>query len=326
MTKTSAAFGILAGLCLAACYNTKDVKNGGLVCAPDNACPEGFTCIKDGLPGQAGHCYRNGTGPTDASTSPADKPDATPDTLPPRPDVANPAACTVATPPFGPFAGCSVPSSLPGSASACDPVCQSGCACDRRCVVEEKTLGSFVCEAAPQAPSTFVPVLSDCSGERWSSCAPGSICVGDEVCPSLCYKACRGDEDCPRGSLCSLNTLLDLRGQPVSGLALCTPPAETCNPTGAASCATPRDNFNCVFQAGQTGVATDTTICDCRTLHDKKLGAACRPDPDDCEPGLVCVANVCRQICELAGTGATACSGISRCTSVFGSSKYGYCR
>jgi hypothetical protein len=46
--------------------------------------------------------------------------------------------------------------------------------------------------------------------------------------------------------------------------------------------------------------------------------------PDDCQPGLVCVEKICRQICDLQ-TVAT-CSGLTRCTAVFGSTKYGYCK
>jgi hypothetical protein len=315
MTKTITAFGFLA--CLAGCYNTLNVKNGGLVCGPNDACPDKFTCIKDGADGQSGHCWRDGTGP-DAG---GNKTDASA----PKTDVANPLTCTTPDPNgvFGPFAACSP--ELPGTDSSCDPVCQSGCPCDRRCVVNETTWASFECEAAAQAPATFVPVQGDCGASRSASCAPGSICISDDFCPWLCYRACRKDTDCPKDSRCSGNTLYDISSQPVSGVFLCTPPVETCNPSGTASCAAPRANFNCVFLAGQTGVANDSTICDCKTLHDKKLGTPCRLQPDDCQPGLVCVDKVCRQICDKQASGS-ACPNGGGCNPVYGSTRYGYCR
>jgi hypothetical protein len=317
MSNTGKAFGILAGLCLAGCYNTKNVASGGLLCGADDACPAGFSCLD-------GHCWRNGTGP-DAGTGRRDTQGGAPDTLPPKTDTgAPPLACTTPVAPFGPFPSCTSPVPLPGVGSTCDPVCQSGCACDRRCVVESTTLGGFVCEGSAQAPSTFISVLGDCSDPRSASCLPGSICVGDDFCPNLCYRTCRRDADCPKGSLCSLNTLLDINYQPVDGVALCTPPTEACNPIGPAPCLTPRDKFNCVFQAGLTGVSTDATTCDCGTLHNKKLGAACSMTPDDCLPGLVCVEKTCRTICDVQTM--ASCSGLSRCTAVFGSTKYGYCK
>jgi hypothetical protein len=313
MSKTIAAVGLVA--CLAACYNTRNVKTGALVCGPNDACPDGFTCIKDGTATQPGHCWRNGTRP-DAGGGNSDTAAGRPDTLPPG-------ACTTPTAPFGPLPSCAA--ELPNANSTCDPVCQAGCPCRQRCVVNENTFASFQCEASEPDPSTFLRVQDDCTGNRSDSCSPGSQCIADNVCPWLCYRLCRNDQDCPKGSLCSSNTLYDVNDQPVSGVFLCTPPAETCNPTGAASCATLRENFNCVFQAGQTGVSSDATMCDCKSLHTQALGASCKLQQDDCLPGLVCVDKFCRQICEQQGTGAPCPNG-GRCTPVFGSTKYGACR
>jgi hypothetical protein len=307
MTKKTAILAMAAGL--AGCFNTNDVKTGGLVCGDKDACPDGFTCIKDGLAGQPGHCWRKGTGP-DAGTSV------------PQPDAAPAVACTVGDGQFGPFASCTVEAA--GTGSTCDPVCQSGCPCKSRCVVNENTYASFECEASPLAASAFVPVQGDCSGNNWASCAPGSICIADDACPWLCYKACRKDADCPANSRCSVNAPLDINRNAVPGVSLCTPPTETCNPTGAADCATPRDGFKCVFLAGQTGVSSEATICDCGTLHYKDLGADCLFLPDDCKPGLVCIDKKCRQLCDGQGLGAACTNGV--CTKVYGSTRYGYCR
>jgi hypothetical protein len=322
MNKTIAnVLGGLALLGLSGCYNTLSVANGGLVCGLDDQCPDGFRCLKDGAAGQPGHCWKNGTGP-DAGGGATDG-------LPPKSDVANPLACTVASavPPFGPFATCSPQERAIGS-STCDPVCQAGCPCDRRCVLDEATYASFYCEDTAQAPSSFVPVQGACNSPNAASCAPGSVCISDDVCPWLCYKTCRKDVDCPKDSRCSLLTLIDQNRQPLQDLFLCTPPIDNCNPSGSASCSTARPEFACVFLAGLTGLEnTDATVCDCRTFHDKKLGAACQMKPDDCQPGAVCVDGNCRQICDKRSSGGgSACPTGSGCTAIHGSTVYGYCR
>jgi len=320
MIKTAVTtFGIFALLCLTGCYNTDKVKNGGLVCGANDACPDGFTCVKDSVDGTRGHCWRTGTGPDAGGGSQ--------DTRPSGPDLASPAACTTAgaVAPFGPFATCSPNQPIAGS--SCDPVCQSGCACDRRCVINTSTYGSFLCEGTAQIPSSFVPTQGDCGGSRSASCAPGSVCISDDVCPWTCFKTCRNDIDCPSNSRCSVITMLDINSLPVRGVSLCTPPVEACNPTGGAACASPRANFNCVFLAGLTGVGnTDATVCDCRTLHDKRLGATCTPVPDDCEPGAVCVDGTCREVCDRRASIGSACSSGGACSPIFGSLQYGYCR
>lgn len=294
---------LFAGL---GCYNTNNVQNGGLVCGANDACPEGFVCFHDGQPGQGGHCYRKGSTPTDAST--------------------NGTACTLGAPPFGPFATCSAAVTYPNS--TCDPVCQSGCPCDHRCVLDPATYGSFMCEAASSKGASFVPPLGTCNQTGAASCAPGSVCVADNVCPSLCYKTCRGDDDCPGDTFCSTTGIVDKNGDVVRNLGLCTPPIEACNPTGTAACATARPGFSCVFLAGMIGVATtDRTICDCATLHYRKVGETCStlPLPDDCQPGSACVSGVCRTLCNLRGS-STGCTNGGSCTAIYGSAQYGYCR
>jgi hypothetical protein len=310
MTKTMGiALGLFALLSLQGCYNTLNVKNGGLECGPNDSCPDGFACRKD-IPnaGELGHCWKDGTGPADAGSGNAD-------TTPSKTDTANPGAC--------PFAGCN--SLQPTASSTCDPVCQSECPCGRRCVLDISTYASFLCEAT--APSTVLsPVLGPCDGTSTLDCAAGSVCIADDICPWLCFKTCRQDKDCPANSRCSVLTTLDKNGQPVSNVFLCTPPTEGCNPTGSASCSAARTDFNCVFLAGLTGVATsDSTVCDCRTLHNKKPGAVCSMLPDDCQPGAVCVDGTCRQICDKNASGS-ACPSGGGCNTIYGSARYGYCR
>ena len=317
MTRTvESAFGLLALLTLAACYNTINIKNGGLVCGPNDACPDGFVCLADAPGGK--HCWKSGTGP-DAGGS------VSPDTSSSKTDTSTGPACTTATPPFGPFATCSTEVAI--GVSTCDPVCQSHCPCDRRCVINQDTWASFQCEATAPAVTSLVPVQGTCSGANSLACAPGSVCIADDVCPWLCFQTCRKDLDCPANSRCSAIAPYDKTSHPVPNVFLCTPPTESCNPSGAASCSTARASFNCVFLAGLTGVAnTDSTICDCATSHVLKVGATgCSTLPDDCQPGAVCVDGTCRQICDKRASGG-ACTNGGGCNTIYGSTTYGYCR
>jgi len=290
--------GLLALPTVAGCYNTTGVVNGGLQCGAGDSCPDGFVCRKDG---QAGHCWRSGS-------------------------VANPQACAPAkaVPPFGPFASCSPNQAI--ASSTCDPVCQAGCPCGERCVLDTTTFASFLCEGSAPDSSAFVPVQGTCNLPNTGDCAPGSVCISDDVCPNLCYKTCRKDVDCPSGSRCSGIAPFDKTEKPVPNVYLCTPPSEGCNPTGAASCTTARTGFSCVFMAGLTGIVNgDSTVCDCATTHAKKVGIACTTLPDDCQPGAVCVDLVCRSICDRKASGS-ACPSGGGCTAIYGSTQYGYCR
>jgi hypothetical protein len=317
MTK---ALGFSVGLAAAAglfgCYNTTNVKNGGLACGANDVCPDGFRCVKDGLAGQSGHCWREGTGPDAAGT-------VGPDTGAPKADVANPLACTVASGPFGPFSPCTADPAVANS--TCDPICQSGCPCRRRCVLNQDTWASFLCESTEPDASTFVPVQGDCTNQV-EACAPGAVCVYDDVCPSLCFRLCRRQEDCPTGTLCSAAAIYDKSSTEVPTVKLCTPPTQACNPTGTADCNPTRGNFKCVFLAGMTGVQnTDATVCDCASTHTKKLGATdCSMAPDDCQAGTVCVDGTCRQICDRQASGQSCASG--GCNPLYASTRYGYCR
>ena len=207
MTKTIVrALGPFALLALAGCYNTNNIKNGGLVCGTGGTCPSGFACRNDGQVGSAGHCWKNGT-PTDGGSTPG--PDAGP-------------VCTIAPAPgLGPLANCSENQPIPNS--TCDPVCQAGCPCSHRCVLDDQTNTSFKCEDSAVAPGTsFVAPLGACSGTSPDLCAPGAVCVPDDRCGNLCYKTCRTDQDCASNSRCTGTIPID--NQTVENLYFCSPP------------------------------------------------------------------------------------------------------
>jgi hypothetical protein len=320
MIKTlECALGLFALLALVGCYNTNNIKNGGLVCGTGSSCPSGFACRNDGPVGSAGHCWKNGA-VLDAGAN-------NPDTAGLKQDADQGSACTLAgaTPPFGPFATCSPNQPIPGS--TCDPICQGNCPCNHRCVLDDLTNTTFICEASAPAPgTTFVQPLGACNSPNLGLCAPGSVCINDPVCQNLCYKTCRTDQDCDANSRCTASTIVDATNQPVKNLLFCSPPVETCNPTGFASCGTPRTGFNCVFLAGLTGVAnTDSTVCDCSSLHSQAVGQTCASVPDDCKPGAVCVNGTCHLSCNQKLSGAVCTNG-GGCNPIYGSQTYGYCR
>jgi hypothetical protein len=311
MTRT---IGFAVGLVLlfCGCYNTDGIKNGGLICNSGTvACPDGFVCKSD-------RCWKNGTGPA------ADAGGTNPDTAAPGSDAAV-VACTLSTPPYGPFATCTSAPNL----TTCDPVCQSGCDCGKRCVFNLETGNSFTCETTSEpANFSFVDPVGQCNPPNNNACAPGSVCIGDDVCGNLCYKTCRAAADCGLNSRCTQDLVLDSDGQTpvVPNAYLCSPPIESCNPTGAAACANARANFNCVFIAGLTDVKIgDSTTCDCATLHSVAIGGKCSTTPDDCQPGAACVNGACRRLCNLKATASPCPTGAGVCTAIYGSTQYGYC-
>jgi len=312
MRQTNAiALGLAAGA-LVACYNTNGLTNGGLRCT-DGKCPTGYSCQIDQGSGSTGHCWKDGT----YSVSDAGNQDTTTPT-----SDSNPPACTVATPPFGPFVSC-VDEAVPNS--TCDPVCQSGCSCFHRCVIDEQTNTSFKCEATAQSvTTTFVAPMHSCAADT-TRCEPGSVCIADATCGHLCYKTCRGDKDCAANSRCTSSSILDSNHVAVKNLFFCSPPIESCSPVGAATCNTGISGLKCVFLAGlTTGVSNDATVCDCSSQHTKLVGEKCTSVPDNCQPGSLCFGGTCHSVCSLAVAGG--CSTGSACTAIYGSSTYGYCR
>jgi hypothetical protein len=315
MTKTiECALGLSALLAVVGCYNANSIDNGGLLCGKDNSCPAGFACV-------TGHCWKNGV------IVLADAGGSAPDASSSKTDTSPVQGCAVggAPVPYGPFATCSPNQAIPNS--TCDPVCQAGCPCKRRCVLDSTTNSSFVCEASePPATTPLVQPLEACNGNNVGLCAPGSVCTDDGVCQFLCHKTCRTDLDCGSNSRCTASGIETGPNQTVANLFFCSPPIETCNPTGSATCGAARANFNCVFLAGLTGIAkTDSTVCDCSTLHNVAVGLACNQVPDNCQPGSACVNGFCRSLCNQKTSGS-ACPSGGGCTPINGSATYGYCR
>jgi len=274
----------------AGCFNLKSVQSGGLKCASDGSCPDGFFCGEEHL------CYRNGT--------------------------AGVNLCTVAQAqaPLGPFPACTPPSQ---SVALCDPVCQSGCSCSHRCeMVGDAIAGySFACQTPPSGTSldTFQPC--DSSNDL---CKPGQTCLPPPTdstgCVAVCYRYCRLDGDCPVNSYCVFS--IDLGGQ--QAVSICSPPVVACDPSlasAAPTCASSTVGTNCyVFSSD----FPDKTMCDCPGTI--KAGAPCS-DLHSCVAGYECAQGKCQKTCLLSAGASASCASGQTCVSLFGTStKFGICQ
>jgi hypothetical protein len=295
MTKTSLVFSfvlVATGL-VAACFNTKNIQSGGLKCAPSSdpnspgVCPDGFFC------GEGHLCYRNGT--------------------------QGVALCKAGERlPFGPQA-CFAPDPQQIT-STCDPVCQSGCSCERRCQLTGDLNGgySFDCVAPPGPPQ--IEVFQACD-ETKDLCKPGLSCLpppGDSIgCISRCTRYCRADVDCPQDSQCIFQ--IDLAGDNRKVL-ICSPPAVVCDPVqnGPATVCNPLTGDACYVFSDRS---PDLTMCDCAGTI--KAGGACQVI-HSCEPGHECVGGTCRKLCSLSAIGG--CPSREVCTRYSTSTKFGICQ
>ncbi len=202
----------------------------------------------------------------------------------------------------------------------CDPYCQSGCACNQRCLIN--AAGAPTC-SQPLAPGNLAVgqtcvVASSGTSSQTDACAPGSVCIR-EACGMHCFTYCRTDADCPN-STCS-RPATELMGNP-GGFKVCEVPFATCDPL--------KPHMDCPSTAETcylSSVAADRTFCACHN-GDKRENDPC-DSTEDCFPGLVCVGagtagdSRCRAVCGM-GT-VIPCNGNATCRPVNGSKTYGYC-
>jgi hypothetical protein len=215
----------------------------------------------------------------------------------------------------GPIPGCTGPGD-----GLCDPICQSRCGCQQRCAI---SAGLAACVAPAATP---IPVGERCTA-RADSCQAGAICLEETeaACGDRCFRFCRSDADCAGGAACHIEVQF---GASATAFRVCGPPAELCDPTGAAACARadrPAPTFGCYVLSSEL---TDTAVCDC--AGQLKLGDPCNFE-HECLPGLECIrlagAATCRQTCKLATPttcpAGTACKPMGLPTKL--STLYGYC-
>jgi hypothetical protein len=291
-------------LALAGCYKP-GIGEGDFVCGPGGACPSGFKCLGDNrcyrgsqTPDAAGAGGTAGTGGTAGAANTggtgAGGTSGGPDTAPP----VDGAAC---------FRGLTCSAGAPAG-QTCDPVCQTGCGCQERCVVAN---GVATCAPLPDKPAD----LYESCQPGMDSCRAGSLCVAETnpaACGNHCYRACRADNDCGANARCS-EPYLDRAGQPLG--KVCGPKIDGCNPTGLTpecSNAGPGNRqfpaFGCyLLEPGRD----DATGCDCAGAAE--MGQMC-DGRHSCKPGLECLPGAagefrCHRLCTLpaAGLGVVGC-------------------
>jgi hypothetical protein len=281
------------------CYRPT-VLDGGFLCAPGSKpCPDGFACEPTSMT-----CRK--TGSFDGSLPAADSGagDALADAGVPSPDVA----C------FAPVAGCT-----PDPGLSCDPICQTGCGCREKCLVN--AAGALVCNAllgnARKAVGESCTISAAGTSGQTDNCDVGLVCVADS-CGGRCYRFCQGDADCP-GSTCSR----DAGG----GVKMCDVPFVTCDPVGGGTRSSCPSSAAMVEGCYLSAIAVDKTLCDC------PFGAARENDSctlsRECLPGLACVDATgtgdarCLPVCMLLGNGG--CSNGRTCAAIGAGTIYGYC-
>ena len=215
---------------------------------------------------------------------------------------------------------CTVPSVTalcavgPAAGQACNPTCQTGCACGRCNVV-----GS-----TPTCVPSGTVQLGDLCTYGSDNCAPGLICLreadgcGNPVI-ARCYRHCTVDAQCG-GAYCQI-PILDAQKND-TGFKTCDVPARDCDPVNNTGC--PSQALNCYY------TSLNQTICDCPTGTGKN-GATCAVY-SDCAPGFVCITvgdsgPRCHFACKVGAPNNCPSNdaGTSTCTTTTPGAMYGFC-
>jgi hypothetical protein len=122
-------------------------------------------------------------------------------------------------------------------------------------------------------------------------CAPGLSCskFPGRAFPGACFPYCRDDADCSPRSHC---------GQigATTAVGICTVP---CDPIALSGCP---GGLLCAWYSGVALPSLVVTYAaTCSVPGGGPAGTPCTATtPADCQPGTTCVANVCRNLCDLS--------------------------
>jgi hypothetical protein len=197
----------------------------------------------------------------------------------------------------------------PSAGTACNPTCQTGCACGR-CNVAGT--------AAVCTETVGTKQLSQVCTTGSDDCAPGLICLLESCGAQLgrCYRHCTSASQCQSGVACQL-PILDSAGNDTN-FKTCDLAPETCDPVARTGCLNAA--LNCYLDSG------GATFCDCPSGNTPVAqGGACT-GYNDCAAGLACVSVAgvtglrCRQLCTQA---RSTCNNGQRC--IPAGATYGYC-
>ncbi|HEX2658512.1 MAG TPA: hypothetical protein VHU40_09575 [Polyangia bacterium] len=236
------AFGLLLlAACLIGCYQPH-VTPGGLKCGPSSKpCPDGFTCVNDVCAAGSGAGGSPGAGGAGGAPS-----------------------CANAVAPL-----CASGADAPAS---CDPVCQTGCPCGQRCLVQAAGLGCATASGQKAQGQVCLPGSDECG--------PGLACVQESCGANLgrCRRMCRDATVCSDGAACTHPVLM--ANQMPSGQRACDLGDEPCDPYAATGCPDPA--LHC-YVTGPT-----RTSCDCPSGVGATEGQNCSAY-NDCAVGLACI-------------------------------------
>lgn len=240
----------------------------------------------------------------------------------PAPDLRNaePQVC-----PENPIAGCSSANLDP-----CDPVCQTGTACDwctQKCSYTYGTSGNPepTCVSNDNADKSLYQgctVDNLATGKQTDDCAAGSICLTLSGDPRQCFTLCHDAIDCPGPGECVPSPLPGGMGQ----VSVCDPPpvqcgsgSACCNPVAQTGC---DDGRHCFLVSESAQGGHSRTVCEFAYGEggsNASTGADCTYTRD-CFLKFTCVDGTCRQVCDSASCCAQGTTFVAR------GSEYGYCK
>ena len=201
------------------------------------------------------------------------------------------------------------------TAIACTLVPQNGCPANKACDLTAALNGDTECRDV-----TGNGTSDSLCNATVTSCSAGYTCVEIDNDTAGCMKYCGGDGNCAGlGSRC-VNTILDLQGDPIPGVKVCS---NACDPLDQTGCP---NGLGCLPFDLAGG-----DITDCDDMGTRADGQSCSRD-NDCRIGSVCVSTagggaVCRSMCEV---GVTFCGSGLTCVGfvdviVLGGSEIGAC-
>jgi hypothetical protein len=328
MTATRARLAAVLGMAAAGlglgCYSP-NIKNGGLTCAADGACPSGFSCVAG-----SNVCVR-----PDAGLDLVAPRDAARETSSDRPAIGDGATEMVCV---QPVAGCT-----PQSTTMCDPVCQTLCGCTEKCSVKHNATIACLPLLGQRATWDTCDITSYDSDVQNDTCQPGDICLqpgGSGGTTRGCFQLCRTDDDCaalgtmaadaaaggaaPPCVLRPVGTAPPNFAPPMA--RVCDVPYATCDPTPTTNSGCPLTRPDCYLVSPDPVTKADRTICE---FGSGTLGnmQACS-NPRDCFKGWTCPigdnlpeAGVCHPACNVA---APNCPPASKGCMPYGTN-FGYC-
>jgi hypothetical protein len=213
-----------------------------------------------------------------------------------------------------------------GSASPCDPVCQSGtCPCGQKCTYAGTDAKPVCAEQGPKNEFDTCTVTYPGLSSQHDDCVPGNICLapGSEQL-AYCFRLCYQDSDCLSYADCSQRSLSS-NGGFVSVCSpahqLCGSDVPCCNPLKTSGNGCPSPNPVC-FLVAPDGSGHSRTVCEYTAGGIVDDSTTPCTSSRDCMASLTCADedHLCHRVCDPT---KTLCPAGMTCK-LWGT-EYGYC-